>query len=123
MLNPQTNAMATEAKRIYEARFRSVLEASHRDEFVVIEPISGEHFLGSTLSAAIGASRSKYPDRLAHAFRVGHKAAIHFGCVAMGESSSPQHVVKTRGRSIAWARLKTPDPSHFAGSYNWNRCS
>jgi hypothetical protein len=47
--------------------------------FVAIEPVSGDYFLGCTLSEAIGASRSKYPDRLAHALRVGHKAAIHFG--------------------------------------------
>jgi hypothetical protein len=31
------------------------------------------------LSEAIGAARRSYPDRLAHAMRVGHKAAVHFG--------------------------------------------
>jgi hypothetical protein len=56
-----------------------MLEPAHNDEFVAIEPISGEYFLGRTLSEAIGASRSKYPDRLAHALRVGHKATVHFG--------------------------------------------
>jgi hypothetical protein len=44
---------------------------------VAIEPISGQYFLGATLSEAIGGSRGEYPDRLAHAFRLGHKAAIH----------------------------------------------
>ena len=67
------------AKRIYEERLRTTLEQSHMNEFVAIEPISGDHFLGQTLSDAIGASRRKYPDRLAHALRVGHDAAIHFG--------------------------------------------
>ena len=67
------------ARRIYDERLRTTLEQSHMNEFVAIEPISGEYFLGQTLSDAIGASRRKYPDRLAHALRVGHKAAIHFG--------------------------------------------
>ena len=74
-----TESVAREAKRIYEEQLRASLEQTHLDEFVAIEPISGDYFLGGTLSEAIGASRSKHPDRLAHALRVGHKAAIHFG--------------------------------------------
>ena len=61
-----------------ETRDRQI-EASHENQFVAIEPISGEYFLGATLSDAIGASRRAHPGRLAHAFRVGHKAAVHFG--------------------------------------------
>jgi len=79
MMSQNTESVASNAKRIYEEQLRASLEASHINEFVAIEPISGEHFLGRTLSEAIGASRSKYPNRLAHALRVGHKAAIHFG--------------------------------------------
>ncbi len=71
--------VAREAKRIYEEQLRASLEKSHMNEFVAIEPTSGDYFLGRTLSEALGASRTKYPDRLAHALRVGHKAAIHFG--------------------------------------------
>ncbi len=66
------------ASAIFE-RLRKILEPTHVNQFVAIEPISGEHFLGTTLSDAIRASRRKYPDRLVHAFRVGHKAAVHFG--------------------------------------------
>ncbi len=71
--------VAEQARQIYEERLRATLEESHMDEFVAIEPISGEYFLGRTLSDAIGASRKKYPERLVHALRVGHKAAVHFG--------------------------------------------
>ena len=74
------------ARKIYANRLRELLEPDHMHEFVAIEPVSGDYFLGQTLSEAIGASRTKYPDRLAHAMRVGHhamrvghKAAIHFG--------------------------------------------
>ena len=78
-MNQNTENVADHARRIYEERLRSTLEESHMNEFVAIEPISGEYFLGRTLSDAISTSRTKYPDRLAHALRVGHKAAIHFG--------------------------------------------
>ena len=67
------------AEEIYATRLRSVLEPGHLGEFVAIEPESGDYFLGATLSEAMGAARRSHPDRLAHAMRVGHKAAIHFG--------------------------------------------
>lgn len=79
MSNQTIGIVADEAKRIYTTKLQAMLEASHMNKFVAIEPISGDYFLGRTLSEAIGASRAKYPDRLAHALRVGHKAAIHFG--------------------------------------------
>lgn len=78
-MNQTTADVARDAKRIYEDRLRASLEEPSLNEFVAIEPISGEYFLGQTVSEAISASREKYPDRLAYAWRVGHKAAIHFG--------------------------------------------
>jgi hypothetical protein len=67
------------AKLLYEHKLRATLENSHRNEFVAIEPISGEYFLGRTLSEALGAARNAHPDRLSHVMRVGHRAALHFG--------------------------------------------
>lgn len=78
-MKQDSNLVASEARRLYEERFRADLETRHMHDFVAIEPVSGEYFLGATLSEAIGASREKYPDRLAHALRVGHKATIHLG--------------------------------------------
>ncbi|MBI3862229.1 MAG: hypothetical protein HY290_10075 [Planctomycetia bacterium] len=71
--------VAQNAERIYQSKLRDVLERTHIDEFVAIEPESGDYFLGRTLSQAIGAARKAHPTRLAHAIRVGHKAALHFG--------------------------------------------
>jgi hypothetical protein len=73
------SSVAQRAKQIYEHSLKASLEGTHQDEFVAIEPESGDFFLGRTLSEAIGKSRSKHPDKLAHALRVGHTAAIHFG--------------------------------------------
>ena len=78
-MNKDTENVADAARSIYELKLRRELEASHMNEFVAVEPISGEYFLGRTISEAIGGARRKFPDRLAHAFRIGHQAAIHFG--------------------------------------------
>jgi hypothetical protein len=67
------------AESLYERELRSKLEPAHRDDFVAIEPISGEFYLGKTLSQAMGAARAAHPNRLSHAMRVGHPAALHFG--------------------------------------------
>jgi hypothetical protein len=78
MASTNQSAVAAAARVIFD-RIKGSLEASHANEFVAIEPISGDFFFGQTLSDAIGASRARHPDRLAHAFRVGHKAAVYFG--------------------------------------------
>ena len=79
MVRETQQNVAGAAKKLYDEKLRNSLEQEHRDEFVAIEPVSGEYFLAKTLSEAIGAARLKYPDRLAHALRVGHKSTVHFG--------------------------------------------
>jgi hypothetical protein len=79
MVTPEIDEFVRPAERFYNERLRSQLEESHPDEFVALEPVSGEYFLGRTLSEAMGAAKAKYPNRFSHAFRVGHEAALHFG--------------------------------------------
>ena len=74
-----TTEFVRQAEMVYETQLRKILEPEHTGEFVAIEPASGDYFLGKTLSEAIGAARRSHPDRLSHAMRVGHKAALHFG--------------------------------------------
>ena len=71
--------VAERARKIFESELRAKLEKSSMGMYVAIEPVSGEYFLGETLSVAIGAARTKFPDRLVHALRVGRRAAIEFG--------------------------------------------
>jgi hypothetical protein len=79
-LNRQNlDSLVHDAEHLYEGRLRAQLETSHPNYFVAIEPESGDYFLGRTLSDALGAARDAHPDRLSHAMRVGHKAALHFG--------------------------------------------
>lgn len=79
MAKPEIEEFVRRAEEIYASRLRSVLEPGHADEFVAIEPESGEYFLGKTLSEATRAARQSYPDRWTHAMRVGHSAALHLG--------------------------------------------
>jgi hypothetical protein len=70
---------AREARRLYQERLRQDLEAKHRDEFVAVEPVSGDYFLGKTSLEAGLAARKAYPDRLALVMRIGHRAAHYIG--------------------------------------------
>jgi hypothetical protein len=79
MPDTQSLDVARRAILIYEQRLKPELDPIHRDEFVAIEPESGDYFLGQTLSEAIGSARKAHPNRLAHALRVSHRTAVHFG--------------------------------------------
>ena len=59
----------------YHERLASVLEPSHIDEFVAVEPDSGKYFLGGTASAALIAARAEMPNNLFYLTRVGRETA------------------------------------------------
>ncbi len=79
MVSEKTTDVARRAKQLYEEKLRTTLEATNMNEFVAIEPDSGDYFFGKTLSEAIQASRAAHPDRLAFAMRVGHSTAVNIG--------------------------------------------
>ena len=79
MVSEETKSVIERAKAIYEQELRDSLENAHRDRFVAIEPESGDHFLADTFDAAVKAARSKYPSRLSHTIRIGHRAAFSLG--------------------------------------------
>lgn len=66
----------TRAQAIYDQRLKATLEATEMNRFVVIEPDSGDYFLGDTISEAAAAARKAHPDRRGFIIRVGHKAAV-----------------------------------------------
>lgn len=79
MASRQSNELASRAMAIYEEKLRKRLESTNPDDFVAIEPQSGDFFLGKTLSEAIQAARKAHPARLSLALRVGHKSTIELG--------------------------------------------
>jgi len=81
MVSEKTEDVVRRATQLHEEQLREKLERTNMNDFVAIEPDSGEYFFSRTLSEAIQASRAAHPDRLAFAMRVGHSAAVHIGVV------------------------------------------
>lgn len=81
MLTVESQRVAEQARRLYEAKYRPVLEQSHWGAYVCIEPESGEYFLGKTLDDAVNQALDAHPQRLTHTLRVGHAAALHLGAM------------------------------------------
>jgi hypothetical protein len=79
MVSADTRSVIDRAKRLYAEQLQAALEANHWGQFVAIEPDSGEHFLADTLDGAVGAARTRHPDRLSYTVRIGHAAALHLG--------------------------------------------
>ena len=79
MLSDEMKLVSVKAKQLYEFRYREGLEHGASGRYVSIEPESGDHFLGNTFDEAVNAALDRYPDRLTHTIRVGHRAALHLG--------------------------------------------
>ena len=79
MASQSSMNIAQQGEAIYQGRLKDQLEQRHRDEFVAIEPVSGDYYLGQTLSEAAAAARAAHPGRLTHVIRIGHTAALHMG--------------------------------------------
>ncbi len=79
MVSEETTSVIARAKEIYEQRLKTALEKDRKDQFVAIEPDSGEFFVAETFDAAVKLARSKYPSKLSHTIRIGHAAAFHIG--------------------------------------------
>ena len=79
MVSAETKSVIDRAKQIYATQLQIDLESQHMDRFVAIEPDSGDYFLGDTFDDAVKLARSKYPNRLSHTIRIGHRAAFHIG--------------------------------------------
>lgn len=69
------------SKQLYEQRLRSELEATHKHEFVAIEPDSGDYFVASTFDSVAVLAKSKHPNKLMHILRIGDPAAFTIGAI------------------------------------------
>ena len=77
MVSAETKSVIERAKQIYSHQLQAVLESDDMNRFVTIEPESGEYFLGDTFDEAVKSARTKYPARLSHTIKIGHRAAFH----------------------------------------------
>jgi hypothetical protein len=76
MPSQDAHQIAERAERIYEQHLRVKLERTHAGQYVAIEPDSGEHYLGETLSVAGAAARRAHPEKPSFIGRIGQKAAV-----------------------------------------------
>ena len=81
MVSTLSKSVADRAKLIYSSRLEADLEFSHQNDFVAIEPDSGEFFIADSFRQAVAAARKAYPDRLSFAIRAGNQPAIHMGAM------------------------------------------
>jgi hypothetical protein len=81
---PEVNDIAERAEKIYTERLKERLEAAHMNEYVVIEPDSGDHFQGKTISEASALARAAHPGKISHLIRIGHRAAYFIGGASLG---------------------------------------
>jgi hypothetical protein len=79
MKKSHSQLLAERAETIYEHRLKDELERTAPDRFVAIEPDSGRHFLGDSLSEAVQAARRSYPDKIVYGRRIGGQATVHLG--------------------------------------------
>ena len=83
MASTVSTDLGVRATAIYQERLKDRLESTNRDDFVAIEPESGDFFLGKTLSEAIQAARATHPACLPFALRVGHPSTVELGAAAV----------------------------------------
>jgi hypothetical protein len=81
MASTESQRVARKAQTIYEQKLRRFLESTNLNDFVAIEPESGDYYLGKTLSQAIQAARAAHPESLPFAVRVGHPTTVELGVV------------------------------------------
>ena len=81
MSSVKANDVASRARAYYDANLKEKLLATNADDFVSIEPESGDYFVANSLSAAIQAARAAHPDRLPFTIRIGHPATIELGVI------------------------------------------
>ena len=74
-----SDSVAVKARRIYDEKLKSQLEAEHFGEVIAVEPESGEYVLGRDLQEVTEARRAKFGTKLVYTFRVGGGGAVRIG--------------------------------------------
>jgi hypothetical protein len=70
-----TLEFSAKAQNIYK-QIKNQLEKDHKDEYVAIEPDSGDYFLGNDQIEVITKAKKKYPNKIFYLIKIGHEAVI-----------------------------------------------
>jgi len=82
MPSEESLSVAERAKQLYETKLQTELEKEFMNQFVAIEPDSGQYFVSDSLSDAVQQAKHKHPEKISFVVRVGHPAAVHIGLMA-----------------------------------------
>jgi hypothetical protein len=80
-LSPETQEFVNCAERIYNAAFKTRLEAESFGSLIASEPESGDYVLGSTFRGIDVAAQKWFGNRPVHIFRIGGGGAVKVGGV------------------------------------------
>lgn len=75
-LDAEGERVLRKGERLYQTKLKAILEPIYTGKFAVIEPDSGEYFLGDRIGEAVEKAQAKYPDKLVYIVRIGFRAAI-----------------------------------------------
>ena len=79
MISESSQSIAQKAKHLYESQLREQLEQDFLNQFVCIEPDSGQYFIGKSFDEAVNSAIDACPGKLTYTLRIGHSAALHLG--------------------------------------------
>jgi hypothetical protein len=86
ILRPQTGVImpttTDDAKSIYEAELRGLLERDFLGQYVAIVSPTRRHYIRPTFLEAALAAREAEPDHIPFVIRIGHEAAFHIGAAS-----------------------------------------
>jgi hypothetical protein len=74
MVMPTTadpDSLASQGEMLYTQRIKAIVEPAHMGEYIAIEVVSGDYFLGMTLVEAATKARAAYPQRRVHFIKIG----------------------------------------------------
>ena len=74
-----SGSVAEKARRVYDEKWRALLEADHAGEVVAVEPESGDYVLGRNLLEITSTHTAKFGDKQVYIFRVGGGGAVKIG--------------------------------------------
>ena len=84
-LNSQQQTFLDSAKRLYEDRWRTQLEATNFGNVIALEPESGDYVLGRDFREVDVAYRQRFGSKPVYIFRVGGGGAVRIGGAATRE--------------------------------------
>lgn len=69
-----TEKVIVDGDRVY-LQLKDKLESAHKGKYIVLEPETGEYFLGDDELQLVKTAKQKFPDKAFCIKKIGHKAA------------------------------------------------